>query len=441
MSPGRETVVRQPAVERSGDSAGPESWGRYPRVAQEALPLAWADDPLPSGVPVLAYGMGRSYGDSCLNAEGPVLLTRELRRFISFDADTGVLRAEAGTSLGEVTQLVLGRGWIPPVLPGTQFVTLGGAVANDIHGKNHHGSGAFGRHVRALGLRRSDGSLSTLYPGDPLFAATVAGLGLTGLITWVEMQLERVPSGWVEAEGIRFASLEEVEALDDAARDTHAHTVAWIDGLARGRALGRGVYFRGNPAEGPARPPRRPSPKNLPFEAPEFLLSPFLLRTFNAVYDHLPRWRSRTSAWKFFHPLDALGGWNRLYGRRGFFQHQSVVPDMEGVRALLALTSTRGQAAFLTVLKRFGSLRSPGMLSFPRPGWTLAIDVPNRGEETLAYLDEMDAVVRTYGGAMYPAKDARMSAETFRLGYPRLDEFATFIDPAFRSRFWSRVMG
>jgi FAD/FMN-containing dehydrogenase len=370
-----------------------------------------------------------------------VLLTRGLRRFISFDADAGVLRAEAGTTLGEVTELVLGRGWLPPVLPGTQFVTLGGAVANDIHGKNHHRAGSFGRHVRALGLRRSDGGLSTLHPGDPLFAATVAGLGLTGLIVWVEVQLERVPSGWVDADAIRFRTLEEAEALDDASRDTHSYTVAWIDGLARGRSLGRGVYFRGNLAEGPARPPRRPKPRNVTFEAPDFLLSPFLLRTFNAFYEYLPRWRSRTSAWKFFHPLDALGAWNRLYGRRGFFQHQSVVPDMEGVRALLALTSTRGQGSFLSVLKRFGPLSSPGMLSFPRPGWTLTIDVPNRGEETRACLDEMDAVVRTYGGAIYPAKDARMSGETFRRGYPRLDEFATFIDPGFRSRFWSRVMG
>ena len=433
-------MLRNVHVEPSGQASGPESWGRYPRVEQASVALAWVDDPLPPGAAVLAHGMGRSYGDSCLNAEGPVLLTRALRRFVSFDAETGVLRAEAGVSLGEVTELVLCRGWMPAVLPGTQFVTLGGAVANDIHGKNHHRMGSFGRHVRALGLRRSDGSMSTLHPGDPLFAATVAGLGLTGLLTWVEIQLERAPSGWVQTEGIRFASLEEAEALDEASQDTHSHTVAWIDGLARGQSLGRGVYFRGNIAQGPAKPPRRPSPRKVP-EAPEFLLSPFLLRTFNALYDHLPRWRSRTSVWKFFHPLDALGGWNRLYGRRGFFQHQSVVPDMEGVRALLALTSTRGQGAFLSVLKRFGPLPSPGMLSFPRPGWTLAIDVPNRGEETLAYLDEMDAVVRTYGGAMYPAKDARMSGETFRLGYPRLDEFATFIDPAFRSRFWSRVMG
>ena len=282
-------MVRQRAVEDTGQGSGPESWGRYPRVAQEALPLAWTDDPFPSGVAVLPYGMGRSYGDSCLNAEGPVLLTRGLRRFISFDADAGVLRAEAGTTLGDVTELVLGRGWLPPVLPGTQFVTLGGAVANDIHGKNHHRAGSFGGHVRALGLRRSDGSLSALYPGDPLFAATVAGLGLTGLITWVEIQLERVPSGWVDAEAIRFRSLEGAETLDDESRDTHSHTVAWIDGLARGRSLGRGVYFRGNLAQGPSKQPRRPKPRNVTFEAPDFLLSPFLLRTFNAFYDHLPR--------------------------------------------------------------------------------------------------------------------------------------------------------
>src|SRR5215475_13311585 len=257
----------------------PESWGRWPQVEQPAVPLAWTSDPIPTGTPVLAHGLGRSYGDSCLNGAGPVLLTRGLRRFLAFDRNSGVLRAEAGTTLGEVTELVLPLGWLPPVLPGTQFVTLGGAVANDIHGKNHHRAGTFGRHVRAIGLRRSDGSLNTLHPSDPLFAATVAGLGLTGLVTWVEIQLERVPSGWVDAEGIRFRSLEEAEALDDASRDTYSHTVAWIDGLARGRALGRGVYYRGNLAEGPPTPPRRPKPRKVPFEAPELLLSPFLLRT------------------------------------------------------------------------------------------------------------------------------------------------------------------
>src|SRR5215468_9970858 len=234
----------------------PESWGRWPQVEQPAVPLAWASDSLPTGVPVLAHGLGRSYGDSCLNASGPVLLTRWLRHFLAFDRETGVLRAEAGTTLGEVTELALPAGWLPPVLPGTQYVTLGGAVANDIHGKNHHRAGSFGRHVLALRLRRSDGTVRTLSPGDPLFAATVGGLGLTGLITWVELRLERVPSGLVELEAMRFRSLEEFEELSVESASTHAYTVAWVDGLARGRSLGRGVFFRANLAQGPEKTPR-----------------------------------------------------------------------------------------------------------------------------------------------------------------------------------------
>jgi FAD/FMN-containing dehydrogenase len=421
------------------EASGPESWGRWPRVAQQAVALAWMDDPLPAGAPVLAYGLGRSYGDSCLNASGPVLLTRGLRHFLAFDDQRGVIRAEAGVSLGEVTELVLPRGWLPPVLPGTQFVTLGGAIANDIHGKNHHRMGTFGRHVRALALRRSDGTERLLSPGDPLFAATVGGLGLTGLITWTELQLEPAANGWVRVETIRFGSLEEFEELSAESGSTHAYTVAWVDGLARGASLGRGVFFRGNLAEGPAKVASQPRPLDVPFEAPEFLLSTGLMRIFNAVYARLPRWRHRASVWSFFHPLDSVGRWNRLYGRRGFLQHQSVVPDREAVRALLALASSSGEGSFLSVLKTFGDLPSPGMLSFPRPGWTLALDVPFRGEKTLEFLDQLDAVVRTHGGAVYPAKDARMSAETFRHSFPRADEFAAHVDPGFGSRFWERV--
>jgi FAD/FMN-containing dehydrogenase len=408
-------------------------------MEQQAVALAWMDDPLPTGAPVLAHGLGRSYGDSCLNASGPLLLTRGLRRFLAFDAEHGAIRAEAGLSLGELTELVLPRGWIPPVLPGTQFVTLGGAVANDIHGKNHHRVGTFGRHVRALGLRRSDGTVRSLSPGDPLFAATVGGLGLTGLITWVELRLERVPSGWVEVEAVRFRSLEEFEELSAESASTHAYTVAWVDGLARGRSLGRGVFFRGNLAQGPEKAPRRPRPRNVSFEAPEFLLSTGLMRLFDAVYYRKPRFRRRVSVWKFFHPLDALGRWNRLYGRRGFLQHQSVVPDREAVRALLALASARGEGSFLAVLKTFGDIPSPGMLSFPRPGWTLALDTAYRGQSTLEFLGGMDAVVRTHGGAVYPAKDARMSPETFRESFPRAAEFAAHVDPGFCSAFWERV--
>jgi L-gulonolactone oxidase len=201
------------------------------------------------------------------------------------------------------------------------------------------------------------------------------------------------------------------------------------------------VFFRGNLAERPGKVPRRPRPLEVPFEAPDFLLSTGLMRLFNAIYGRLPRRRRRrrASVWSFFHPLDSLGRWNRLYGRRGFLQHQSVVPDREAVRALLALASASGEGSFLSVLKTFGDLPSPGMLSFPRPGWTLALDLPFRGEKTLEFLDQMDAVVRTHGGAVYPAKDARMSAETFRHGFPRAEEFAAHVDPGFASRFWERV--
>jgi FAD/FMN-containing dehydrogenase len=421
------------------ERSGPESWGRWPQVEQRAVALAWTSDALPTGEPLLAHGLGRSYGDSCLNDAGPVLLTRGLRRFLAFDPETGVLRAEAGTTLGEVTELVLPHGWLPPVLPGTQYVTLGGAVANDIHGKNHHRAGTFGRHVLALRLRRTDGTVRTLTPGDPLFGATVGGLGLTGLITWVELQLERVPSGWIDVRARRFRDLEEFEELNAEAESSHAYCVAWIDGLARGARLGRGVLYAGNIVEGPLPIPRRPTPFEVPMEAPNLLLSPSLLRLFNSAYGLVPRGRSRVPAWRFFHPLDRLGRWNRLYGRRGFFQHQSVVPEREGVRALLALATTRDQGAFLSVLKTFGPLPSPGILSFPRPGWTLALDLPNRGQATLDCLEEMDAVVRLHGGAVYPAKDARMSSVTFRAGFPRAAEFATHVDPGFRSRFWERV--
>ena len=237
----------------SGDAFGPSSWGRYPPVGQRALALAWTSDALPAtSAPLLAYGMGRSYGDVCLNPAGPVLLTRELRRFLAFDVESGVLRCEAGCTLGEVAELGLPHGWFPPVVPGTRFVTVGGAVANDVHGKNHHRAGTFGRHVRALELLRGDGTRVVCGPSAQaeLFSATVGGLGLTGLITWVEVQLSRVPGAWVSVEAVPFRTLGDFAELAADSDKTHAYTVAWVDGLARGEALGRGIFFRGNHAEG-----------------------------------------------------------------------------------------------------------------------------------------------------------------------------------------------
>ncbi|MGO9831456.1 MAG: FAD-dependent oxidoreductase [Myxococcaceae bacterium] len=428
-----------------GDAAGPSSWGRYPHVVQRSHALAWASDPLPVGSePLLPYGLGRSYGDVCLNPDGPVLLTRGLRRFVSFDAESGVLRCEAGCTLGEVAELTLPKGWFPPVVPGTRFITVGGAVANDVHGKNHHRAGTFGRHVRALELLRSDGTRVVCGPSAnaQLFRATVGGLGLTGLMTWVELQLASVPGPWMEVEAVPFSTLEGFAELAAASDKTHAYTVAWVDGLARGKASGRGIFFRGNHAAASGVLPAPRTWLSVPFDAPDALLSAPLLRAFNFLYRHWPRGGARrVSLWKFLHPLDAMGDWNRLYGSRGLLQHQSVVPGPAGVAALLATASSSGQGSFLTVLKTFSDVPSPGLLSFPRPGWTLALDFPGRGEATLALLEKLDAVVLAHGGRVYPAKDARMAKDTFRAGYPEWKAFAAHVDPRFSSGFWRRVGG
>jgi FAD/FMN-containing dehydrogenase len=427
----------------SGDASGPSSWGRNPHTVQRAVALAWASDALPATPePLLPYGMGRSYGDVCLNPAGPVLLTRGLRRFLAFDAQTGVLRCEAGCTLGEVAELSLPRGFFPPVVPGTRFITVGGAVANDVHGKNHHRAGTFGRHVRALELLRGDGTRVVCGPSASaeLFRATVGGLGLTGLITWVELQLAPVPGAWMEVQATPFATLERFAELTAESDKTHAYTVAWVDGLARGSALGRGIFFRGNHVSG-GEVPRAPEPRwRIPFDAPDALLSTPLVRAFNALYRRWPRpGTRRVSAWSFLHPLDAVGAWNRLYGARGLFQHQSVVPGAQGVRELLATAADSGQGSFLTVLKTFSDVPSPGLLSFPRPGWTLALDFPGRGEATARLLSRLDAVVRAHGGRVYPAKDAHMSRDTFRAGYPTWKAFSAHVDARFSSGFWQRV--
>ena len=410
-----------------------ESWGRYPQATHAAeIRLAWrAGLELPLVGPLLAYGQGRSYGDSCLNDGGKLLRTAGLDRFISFDADSGVLRCEAGVTLGEILRLAVPRGFFLPVVPGTKHVSVGGAIANDIHGKNHHRAGTFGRHVRRLELLRSDQGTVGLAPGDELFSATVGGLGLTGLITWAEIELRRIPVAAVRAEAIPFHGVDEFLALTGESDEGFEYTVAWVDVRSRSQ---RGIFFRGEHAEGAVRAPRERG--LVPLELP--LVNSFTVRAFNAAYYAAQKLggRARLQHWSaFFFPLDGVAGWNRLYGRRGLLQLQCVVPTPEALRALLQ----EAPASPLTVLKRFGALPSPGMLSFPRPGFTLALDLPNRGEETFAQLARLEAIAVEAGGALYPAKDARMSPRTFALSYPRRDGFARHVDPAFSSSFWRRV--
>ncbi len=433
------------------------SWGRWPRPSrQETVGLHDRTAPLPASgeggrhTSLLAWGQGRSYGDSCLNDGGTLLLTRGLDRFIAFDPDTGRLACEAGVTLGEILAITVPRGWFLPVTPGTRFATVGGAIANDVHGKNHHRAGSFGDHVRSLELVRSDAAIDgggprTLQPSDPLFAATVGGLGLTGLVTWAELQLQRVHGPWMAVESIRFDGLADFFALSAESAQTHAYTVAWVDCLARGKGLGRGHFLRADHA-GPGAAGRAPAAeRSMPITPPISLVNRLSLRPFNFAYYHrqrAPRRRSIQHFKPYFYPLDGVHHWNRMYGPRGFLQHQSVLPPgtaPTAVAALLGEIARSGQGSFLAVLKEFGDRRAPGLMSFARPGTTLALDFP-RSDAAFALLDRLDAIVAEAGGALYPAKDARMSPAMFRRGQPGLESFLPHIDPAFSSSFWRRVM-
>ena len=410
-----------------------ESWGRYPQAthAAEIRPAWRAGLELPLVGPLLAYGQGRSYGDSCLNDGGKLLRTSALDRFISFDDRSGVLRCEAGITLGEILRLAVPRGFFLPVVPGTKHVSVGGAIANDIHGKNHHRAGTFGRHVQRLQLLRSDAGAVEARPGDDLFSATVGGLGLTGLITAADITLRRIPVAAIRTEAIPFHGLDQFFALCEESDARSEYTVAWLDVLSRSQ---RGIFFRGDHAEGAPKAPRARG--SVPLDLP--LVNGVTVRAFNLAYYAAQKLAgaSRLQHWdSFFFPLDGVGRWNRLYGRRGLLQFQCVVPTADALRALLQ----DAPPSPLTVLKRFGDLASPGMLSFPRPGFTLALDLPNRGEETFAHFARLEALAMEAGGALYPAKDARMSPATFARSYPRREEFARHVDPAFSSSFWRRV--
>jgi FAD/FMN-containing dehydrogenase len=432
--------------------SGYGSWGRYPRCKHTVRPLSWTMDNLPLPTDngfVLPYGQGRSYGDSCQNPDGTLLATARLNRFVSFDRQSGVLRCEAGVTLDEILRLVVPQGWFLPVTPGTRFVSVGGAIANDVHGKNHHRAGTFGRHVRALELLRSDGERRRCRADENAawFAATIGGLGLTGLITWAELQLKPISGPYVSVDTIKFRDLAAFFDIAAESERDYEYTVAWVDCLARGPHLGRGLFMRGNHASMPAG--RSPSSTRrrlrVPLDFPGFALNSATVRAFNGLYyrrQRRPRAHRIVHYEPFFYPLDAIANWNRIYGRRGFMQYQCVVPTVDDARAITALLRTiadSGLGSFLSVLKTFGDLPSPGMLSFPRPGVTLALDFPNRGARTLMLLERLDAIVRDAGGAVYPAKDARMSAHSFQTYYPNWEQFARYVDPRFSSGFWRRV--
>jgi FAD/FMN-containing dehydrogenase len=433
----------------------PQSWGRYPAFTPDrVIPIYWRDE-LPDFTtlqqPILPYAYGRSYGDSCLNEGGIIFDASKLNRFIAFDEQEGLLRCEAGVSFAQILDLIVPRGWFLPVTPGTKFVSVGGAIANDIHGKNHHKIGTFGCHVTCFELLRSNGDRLLCSPKQnrDLFQATIGGLGLTGLILWAEFRLKPIVNPYIDMDSIRFESLSEFFTISDESDEAYEYTVSWVDLLIGGERLCRGKFLRGNnnhSEELAKKPPKKRLSLAVPVNLPSFVLNTLTVKAFNEAYYHvqLPKQVHKTVSYDpFFYPLDSIHDWYRLYGKRGFLQYQFLVPfenAREAMREIMGRIARSGEGSFLTVLKKYGDIPSPGMLSFPRPGLNLALDFSYRGKKTLALLDDLDRMVLQAGGSVYPAKDAHMSAESFQTFFPQWKEFEQFIDPKFSSSFWRRVV-
>ncbi len=433
-------------------------WGRYPLQSCELeRPERYAD--LNSDAPsLIVRGQGRSYGDASLNENGRVLLTERVNRMLELDTEQGILRAEAGVTLAEILAVIVLQGWFLPVTPGTKFVSLGGCVAADVHGKNHHHEGSFCDHVLDLAMILADGTRShcSATENAELFWATVGGMGLTGIIGEVTLKLIPIQTTRMKVRYHAATNLEQMfKLLQDPTLDDR-YSVAWIDSLATGKNLGRGVAMFGHHATlaelGNSKPHSRqlkhdqPARKRtLPFDFPAFALNPLSIGAFNAWYYHREGGKQEpflSGYDAYFYPLDAIGQWNRLYGKRGFVQYQCVIPEQgayAGMATLLHELSASRRPSFLAVLKRFGA-QGRGMLSFPTAGYTLALDLPIRDSGLFALLDRLDSIVLQHGGRVYLAKDARLSAESFRSMYPRYEEWLkikSIIDP--HNRFSSSL--
>ncbi|WP_372796773.1 FAD-binding protein [Pontiella sp.] len=413
-------------------------WGNYPVIEAEVNGFDTTEQlkrQLEQPGEVIAFGNGRSYGDASL--QNKILLTRRFNKFLSFDRETGELCCQAGVLLAEILDVFVPKGWFLPVTPGTKLITVGGAIAADVHGKNHHVDGSFGQHIRSMDVMRNDGSVVTCSPEEnaEFFNVTVGGMGLSGIILNATFRLRKIETAYIREESVRAANLDEIMDGFEAS-DAWTYSVAWIDCLAKGDALGRSILMRGEHAsesdlieQAHRTKPlavKKGLPLGIPVTFPNFALNPLSMKAFNFAYYNKTRPGTHAHVVdynQFFYPLDAVDNWNRIYGKRGFTQYQFVIPKeagREGMRKILTRITESGLGSFLAVLKLFGEQDS--FMSFPMAGYTLALDFPI-SVKAMGLFRELDAMVADYGGRLYLAKDSRMDAAMFEKTYPNADEF------------------
>lgn len=407
------------------------SWGNYPKINANIFPFSSIDNLrgilLNRKGKFIPYGNGRSYGDSALSEN--IIYCRPYSYFLDFDEKNGILHCQSGVLLSEIIEVFLPKGWFLKVTPGTKFITVGGAIAADVHGKNHHVEGCFSECVTEMRVMLPDGSIHKCKKGDELFRATCGGMGLTGVILDAKIQLKKVNSAYINQITIKTKNLQ--ETFDAFEKYAHfSYSVAWIDCLSRGRNLGRGILMLGEFADDGDLRLKDKRKLNIPFNLPSFILNPLTAKVFNWHYyrkfpDEISQ--QRVDLDTFFYPLDAIGNWNRIYGKRGFTQYQFILPkevSYDGIEEILREIALSGKRPFLAVLKLYGKAND-NYLSFPMEGYSLALDFKIENG-VFELLDKLDKIVVKYGGRVYLAKDVRVSREVFEKGYPMVDRFREF---------------
>lgn len=427
------------------------SWGRQPQKKQKELIVV--RDLIETQIKdyskseeVLPYGQGRSYGDSCLNTQGVLLSSEQINHFISFDKEQGIIESYAGVTLEDLLELIVPEGWFLPVSPGTKYISLGGAVANDIHGKNHHIEGTFGNHVLEINLVRSNGEKikCSKEQNSDLYSATIGGLGLTGFILSIKIKLKKISSAFIDVETFKFKGFSEFMHLTQQSDSNYEYTVSWFDCMVDNAEEIKGLFMRGNHSQEGKLCSKNKKLANIPIIPKFSFVNKLSMKLFNNLYylKQISKFnKSRLHYDLFFYPLDLVPNWNLLYGQSGFVQLQFVIPietAHKTIDKVILLIKKYQTGSSISVLKAFGEMKSPGLLSFPRKGITIAMDFPYKSD-TKEMMHKIYDLILEQQGAIYPAKDMLMSSDHFTKSFDNIDIFKNFIDPRFNSDLWQRV--